>query len=106
MNLTTVYKDVGSAEGWIIIIQWGIWLIQVLWRTWKALRGNGINREHHDPEGFKAEAAALAELMGPGPDRSPERKKSKRKQQMGYTKGREMSLMGVNMFTNCEIFRG
>ena len=83
----TAYKDIGSAGGWIIIIQWLIWLIQVLRKAWRALRGKGINRDHHDPEGFKAEAVALAELMGPGPDRSPERKKSKKKQQMRYTKG-------------------
>ena len=59
----------------------------MLWKVWRALRGKGINRDHLDPEGFKAEAVALAELMGPGPDRSPERKKSKKKQQMRYTKG-------------------
>ena len=86
-----VYKDVGSAGGWIILIQWGIWVLQTLWRTWKALRGSGINRDRQDPEGFRTEAAqaALAELMGPGPDRSPEKKKKpkrKHQQQMRYTK--------------------
>ena len=86
-----VFKDVGSFGGWVILIQWGIWVLQTLWRTWKALRGSGINREHQDPNGFRTEAAqaALAELMGPGPDRSPEKKrKSKRKQQqqMRFTK--------------------
>ena len=86
-----VYKDVGSAGGWIILIQWGVWLFQTLWRTWKAWRGSGINREKQDPEGFRSEAAqaALAELMGPGPDRSPEKKKKpkrKHQQQMRYTK--------------------
>ena len=83
----TVYKDIGSAGGWIIIIQWLIWLIQVLRKAWRALRGKGINRAHQDPEGFKAEALALAELMGPGPNRNPEVKKSKKKQQIRYTKG-------------------
>ena len=51
------------------------------------MRGKGINQAPQDPEGFKAEALALAELMGPGPDRNPEMKKLKKKQQIRSTKG-------------------
>ena len=41
-------------------------------------------------KGAGTEALALAELMGPGPDRSPEVKKSRRRtQQIQYTKGQD-----------------
>ena len=60
----TCYRDIGAAGGWITVIQWLVWIIQLLQKAWRACRGKGINQAHCDPEGRKAEA--LAELMGPG----------------------------------------
>ena len=90
MMSTTCYKDIGAAGGWITVMQWLVWIIQLLRRAWRACRGEGINQAHCDPEGRKAEALALAELKGPGPDRTPEVKRSrKRTQQIRYTRGQD-----------------
>ena len=53
------YKDIGAAGEWITVIQWLIWLIQVIQKAWRTCRGKGKNQAHFDPEGRKAEDMAL-----------------------------------------------
>ena len=79
ISIYNAYRIIGAAGRWITVIQWLEWLIQVIRRAWRACRGEGINQAHRDPEGFKAEAVALVELMGPGPDRTPEVNRSRKK---------------------------
>ena len=38
----TCYRDIGAAGGWITVIQWLVWIIQLLRRPWRACRGKGI----------------------------------------------------------------
>ena len=49
----TCYKDIGAAGRWITVIQWLVWIIQLLRRAWRACKGEGINQAHCDPKGGK-----------------------------------------------------
>ena len=88
----TCYRDIGAAGGWITVIQWLVWIIQLLRKAWRVFRGKGINQAHFDPEGRKAEA--LAELMGPGAV-IPEVKRKNR--WCGILEGMMTILMVLNM---------
>ena len=83
----TAYKDVGAAGGWITVIQWLVWIIRLLRKAWRACRGKGINQAHYDPEGLKAEALALSELMGPGAPTLEIKQSKKRKHLVRYIRG-------------------
>ena len=83
----TCYRDIGAAGGWITVIQWLVWIIQLLRKAWRACRGKGINQAHFDPKGRKAEA--LAELMGPGAVIPEVKRAKKRKQLVRYIRGHD-----------------
>ena len=96
----TCYKDIGAAGGWIMVIQWLVWIIQLLRKAWRACRGKGINQAHFDPEGRKAEALALAELMGPGAAIPEVKRSKKRKQLVRYIRGQDDESDGAEYVQN------
>ena len=90
----TCYKDIGAAGGWITVIQWLVWIIQLLRKAW---RGKGINQAYFDPKGQKAEALALAEFKVPGAAIPEVKRSKKRKQLVRYIRGQDDESDGLNM---------